>query len=116
MLVSLATVERKNMKMKKPDKKAPEQDYREIVHTVMQVLNEWDPYDLIQGGAPENEFAEEATQIAARIKKIETTTELAQVISDVFSKNFESDQFPIEACIPAATTIFRALEARRLLK
>jgi Domain of unknown function (DUF1871) len=102
--------------MKKTDQKTLKHEYREIVETVQHVLNEWDPYDLLKGGAPENEFTEEATQITAKIKNSETPTALAHVISDIFSRNFESDQFPVEACLPTASRIFKELEARRLLK
>jgi hypothetical protein len=102
--------------MKKADKKALKQDYRELVGAVTQALNEWDPYDLIQSGAPANEFIEEATKIAAKIKSIETPAELAEVISEVFSTNFENNLFPVEACLPVASRMFDDLEARGLLK
>lgn len=102
--------------MKTSDQKALKRDYREIVHIVQQALNEWDPYGLIEGGAPEDEFTEEATRIAAKIKKTETPAELAQVISDIFSRSFESDLFSVEECLPAASRIFSDLEVRRLLK
>lgn len=103
-------------KNEKNDQKALKQDYREIVQIIKTALNEWDPYNLIEGGAPEDEFAEEATQIAAKIKKTETPAELAQVISDVFSRNFERDVFPVEACLQVAFRIFGDLEVRHVLK
>lgn len=102
--------------MKKTDQEALKHDYREIVHIVKQALNEWDPYDLIAGGAPENEFTEETTQIAAKIKKTETPAELALVISDLFTRNFESALFSVEECLPVAYRILSDIEARRLLQ
>lgn len=102
--------------MKKTDKKALKQEYQEIRETVTLALNEWDPYDLIQGGAPENEFIEEATEIAAKIEVTKTPTELAEVISEVFSANFESNLFPVEACLPIASKILYEIQARGLLK
>jgi hypothetical protein len=101
--------------MEKSHQKALRHDYEVLVHIVKQALNEWDPFDLIHGGAPDNEFTAEATQIAARIKKHETPTALAKVISDIFSKNFESNLFPVETCLPIASRIFKDLEARSLL-
>lgn len=42
------------MTMKKTDSKTLKRNYQEVVHIVMQALNEWDPYELIEAGAPEN--------------------------------------------------------------
>lgn len=102
--------------MKKTDQIKLKNEYQEIVCTIQHLLNEWDPYDLLKGGAPESEFTEEATLITAKIKNSETPTELAHIISDIFSKNFETDQFPAEACLPIASRIFRELKARSLLQ
>ena len=102
--------------MRKNDQKTLKHDYQETVHIVMQSLNEWDPYELIEAGAPENEFTEEATRIAAKIKKIETPTDLAHAISDVFSRSFDSDVFSVEECLPVASKILSDLKVRRLLK
>jgi hypothetical protein len=101
--------------MKETDQKTLKHAHQEIVHIVLHALNEWDPYELIDAGAPENEFTEEATRIAAKIKKTETPTELAHVISDVFSRSFGSDVFSIEECLPVASRILLDLEVRRLL-
>jgi hypothetical protein len=100
--------------MKINDHKALKNSYREIVEVVTTVINEWDPYDLISGGAPDNEFSHEVTQIVAKINEINTPTALAEVMSRVFSKEFESEQFSIEACMPVASTLFVALKARGL--
>ena len=102
--------------MKRTDKKALKDNYLQIVQIVKQALNEWDPYDLIHGGAPEDEFAEEAALIAAKINQVETPAELGKVISDIFSKSFETDLFSVEACLPVADQLFSELKARDFLK
>ena len=102
--------------MKEADQKTLKHDYQAIVHIIMQALNDWDPYELIEAGAPENEFTEEATRIASKMKKTETPTELAHVISDVFSKSFGSDAFSVEECLSVSSKILGDLEVRRLLK
>ena len=102
--------------MKISDQKALKQDYEEILHTVEQALNEWDPYDLMKGGAPENEFSEEATRIAARIMETDSPAELAHVISEIFSRSFENNVFSVEECLSVASRIFGTLEVRGLLK
>ncbi len=101
--------------MEKADQKTMKLDYQEIVRIVIQALNEWDPYELIEAGAPENEFTKEATRIAANIKKVETPTELANVISEVFSRSFDSDVFSVDECLPVASKILNDLEVRGLL-
>lgn len=100
--------------MKTNDHKALKNSYREIVEIVTTVINEWDPYDLINGGAPDNEFTHEIAQVVAKIDEINTPTALAEIISSIFSKEFESEQFPIEACMPVASRLFVALKARGL--
>jgi len=98
--------------MKTNDHKALKQSYREIVEIVTTVVNEWDPYDLISAGAPDNEFSHEVTQIVAKINTINTPIALAGVISSVFSKELESESFSIEECMPVASRLFTALKAR----
>lgn len=71
-------------------------------------------YDLISGGAPCNEFTHEVAQIVTKIDGINTPMALAEVISSIFSKEFESEQFSIEACTPVASRLFVALKARGL--
>lgn len=102
--------------MEKSDHKALKHEYREIVDIVMKALNEWDPYEVIEAGAPENEFTEEAERIVAKFKRAKTPTELAHVISNVFSRSFGSDVFSTEECLPVASKILGDLRARHLLK
>lgn len=98
--------------MRTNDHKALKNSYREIVEIVTTVINEWDPYDLISGGAPDNEFTHEVAQVVAKIDEINSPTAFAQVISCIFSKEFESELFSIEACMPVASRLFAALKAR----
>lgn len=96
--------------MKTNDYKALKQSYQETVEIVTTIINEWDPYDLISAGAPDNEFSHEVTQIVAKIDWINTPTALAEVISSIFSKEFESELFTIEECMPVASKLFTALK------
>ncbi len=54
-------------------------------------LNEWDPYELVAGGAPENELESEAQCILGKLHsgEVKTQADLAAYISALFSKQFE---------------------------
>lgn len=96
--------------------KALKRSYRELIEIVVAVINEWDPYDLISAGAPDNEFANEVPQIAAKIHEINTPTELAEVISNVFSKSFGPKFFSVTACMQVADKLFAELQTLKLLE
>ncbi|ACM20189.2 hypothetical protein Geob_1831 [Geotalea daltonii FRC-32] len=56
------------------DHKALKHIYRELIMIVTAAVNEWDPYALIKGGAPEDEFSEEVSRIAAKVLDIKSST------------------------------------------
>ena len=97
------------------DHKAMKRSYRETVEVISQVVNDWDPYDLIKSGAPDNEFYPEVARIAAKVHEIRTSMELAEVISNVFTDQFGPEYFSIEACVQVASQIFPDLKNRGLL-
>ena len=101
--------------MKTNDHKVLKHSYKETVKIVTTIVNEWNPDDLISAGAPDNEFSHEVTQIVAKIDEINTPIALAEVLSGVFSKEFESELFTIEECMPVASRLFTALKAQGLL-
>ena len=98
------------------DHKALKRTYGEIIEIVTKVINEWDPYDLIRGGAPDNEFAHEVAQIATKVHEINSPTELAEVISKVFSMSFGPEWFSVTACMQVACQLFADLQTRGLLE
>jgi len=98
------------------DHKVLKRSYREIIEVITTVINEWDPYDLISSGAPDNEFAPEVEKIVAKIHKIRTPGALAEVISGAFSKGFDSDSFSVEDCMQVSSRIFVELQNRGLFE
>jgi hypothetical protein len=96
--------------------KEMQRSYKEIIELVATVVNEWDPYDLISVGAPDNEFAHEVAQIAAKVHEINTPSELAEVISKVFSISFGSEYFSVTACMQVAGQLFTVLQTHGLLE
>jgi hypothetical protein len=84
--------------------------YQNAIEVTAAVVNEWDPYSLISGGAPKDEFTSEVSRIVAKAHEVNTPEALARVISEVFSVSFEPVPFSVEACLPVATRLFQELK------
>lgn len=97
--------------MTSADHKAMKLLYQNAITVTAAVVNEWDPYSLISGGAPKDEFAGEVSQIVAKAHEANTPEALARVISEVFSVSFEPEPITVEACLPVATRLFEELKA-----
>lgn len=98
------------------DRQKLKHSYQETIEIVRSVINEWDPYDLIKGGAPDNEFVREVALIAAKANEVKTPTELAEVISKVFSTSFGPEWFSVTACTPIACRLFAELQTSVILE
>lgn len=75
---------------------------------VKKCIDEWNPYGLLPD-APENEFDGESEMIAEEIYDGISIKELAGVISEVFSMEFEPDYFQEEQCMDIAETIYNEI-------
>jgi hypothetical protein len=86
------------------------------VKLVSEIINAWDPYSLLAGGAPADEFKSQITQIASRTHEIHTVADTARLISDVFSRSFDANDFSMDACRDVAEALHAALSQAGLLK
>jgi hypothetical protein len=68
-------------------------DYKRALQVVGSVIREWDPYGLIAGGAPADEFDSEIAGVAAQVPRIKTEKEAVLALSRVFSSAFEAARF-----------------------
>ena len=59
-------------------------DYEKALVIVGSVVRAWDPYCLLEGGAPSDEFDAEIAQLVTHILRISTPANAAQAISTVF--------------------------------
>ena len=96
--------------MTSTDHKAMKLLYQNAIAVTAALINEWDPYSLISGGAPKDEFASEVSRIVAKAHEANTPEALARVISGVFSASFEPEPFSIQACLPVATRLLEELK------
>jgi predicted acetyltransferase len=79
-----------------------------IVAILTLVINDFDPEQLLAGGAPLDEYSSEIRQIADFDIKHLSEVELAVVIRDIFSKMFSSD-YKLDYCTKLAKTIKETL-------
>lgn len=85
--------------------------YKRALELVGSVVREWDPYSLIAGGAPADEFDSEIAAVVTQIPRIKTEKEAVSALSRVFSSAFEADRFALEQCTDAGKKLFAALSA-----
>lgn len=70
------------------------------------MINDWDPYNLIQEGAPDDEYESEVAKILAGLPKCNSTKETAELISTVLTESFDSDTFPVAKCKRVSEKIY----------
>jgi hypothetical protein len=90
---------------------ARKRQHEELSGIVAAVIAEWDPYSLLAGGAPRDEFDPEVSSIVRQVSRIKSATDAAHVISRVFSSSFEQKQFRPEACATVGQRLFAELQA-----
>ncbi len=86
-------------------------DYERAFALVREVIHQWDPYDLMSGGAPKSEFDNEIARILTYIPKIKTESDAAQAISEVFTTAFEPKGFSLSDCAEVGRRLFASLTA-----
>jgi hypothetical protein len=89
-------------------------DYDKAVAVVGEVIRRWDPYSLIKGGAPSDEFELEIAKVVAHIPRIGSSADAVKALSTVFSQAFEPDLFTETRCAVPGNELFAALSAANL--
>ncbi len=89
--------------------------WKKVERIVRKVIHEWDPYRLLERGAPEDEWDNEILQIVGRINQVTSPASAARVISDVFTLAFQPDGFSPEECAHVGKRLFDALEEERII-
>jgi len=89
-------------------------DYDAALHIVGAVVRSWDPYSLINSGAPTDEFDSEIAQIVTLIPGISSPSAAATALSSVFSAAFEPELFSAAQCSVPGQELFAKLAAAGL--
>ena len=86
------------------DKKKLKSQYSMLISAIKSAIDEWNPYGLLPD-APNDEFDGESRMIAAKIKYDDKVDAIAEVVSNVFSHQFEHKDFRVEDCHDVAVKI-----------
>jgi hypothetical protein len=89
-------------------------DYDAALDVVASVINAWDPFSLLRGGSPSDEFDAEIAALVPRIRHIHSAEDAAREIATVFSKAFDPT-FTSEACAKVGAQLYSRLQEASLL-
>jgi hypothetical protein len=73
------------------------------------MIDKWDPYGLLAGGASDDEFNNEIKKIADKINSNSSINDIANIISNIFSNSFDDNSFSVENCMEVAKKIKRKI-------
>ncbi|TYT24848.1 DUF1871 family protein [Luteimonas viscosa] len=90
-------------------------EYERAFQIVGQVIRDWDPYGLLESGAPVDEFDTEISLLVSRVPRMTSEALAAQAVSEVFSARFEPERFPPDACAEPGRELFARLASADLL-
>lgn len=77
----------------------------ELINKIKIAIDEWNPYSLLPC-ASEDEFLSETKKVADRISNENKVDEIAQVVSEVFTKSFSDEvKFSKENCMEVSKKI-----------
>jgi hypothetical protein len=84
-------------------------DYERAFAVVRGVIHEWDPYALIGGGAPRDEWDSEIASLVAQVPRINSENDAAHAVSRVFSSAFQPDGFSAAECTEVGKRLYWSL-------
>ena len=92
------------------NKKELKMQYFDLFKHVSEIINEWDPYSLLETGAPSDEFDPEVASIISRIEEIKTENDAILIISKIFTKSFDDKVFSKNHCSSVGIKLYKKLE------
>ena len=76
---------------------------------VRNVIHAWDPYALIAGGAPADEWDGEIASLVGQIPRIRSSEDAARAVSRIFSAAFQPEGFSPTDCAKVGRRLYSAL-------
>lgn len=89
--------------------------YRQIRDVTATVIKSWDPYGLLNGGAPGDEFDQEIAALVAQIPRIHSAEDAAHAVSRIFAASFEAHLFTPGTCSDVGKKLYAALTEQGLI-
>lgn len=93
-----------------------EEDYKLAQVVVKKVIDDGDLYALLNGGAPDDDFASEMSKIISRLPWIKTENDAINAISEVMSEAFEPGQFTPDKWTDVGRHLFACCKEKRLIE
>ena len=90
-------------------------DYEAAVDIVRSVIDARDPYSLLAGGSPRDEFQPLAAGFVARMRHIHSPDDAAKEIASILARAFEPQYFTSEKCLDLGEQLFSRLKEAGLL-
>jgi len=94
---------------------AGRQKYQQMWDLTAVLIRKWDPYGLIGGGAPPDEFDQEITLLVAQIPRIKSANDATLAVSSIFGSKLESASFSADSCRAIGDAFFTALLEKDLI-
>jgi hypothetical protein len=88
--------------------------WKQVQRIVRRVIHAWDPYSLLEGGAPEDEWDSEILKIVGRVNRCASAEAATAAISDVFTSAFQPDGFSRNECVDVGRKLFDTLKEENL--
>lgn len=95
---------------------AGREKYQQMWDLTADVIRKWDPYGLLAGGAPPDEFDHEIASLVAQIPRINSAADATLAVSRIFGSNFDSGSFPADSCRDVGKELFATLQEKGLLR
>jgi hypothetical protein len=89
--------------------------YDQAFQLVREVIATWDPYSLIAGGAPPDEFDDEIARLLARLRGATSSTDVSEAVLSVFGEAFGESGFDVGSCAEVGQQIYSRMSAAGLL-
>ncbi|HZH61965.1 MAG TPA: DUF1871 family protein [Metabacillus sp.] len=77
---------------------------------VKEVIDEWDPFNILVKHCPDDEYDEEIKDIVEVLPKVKDAEELAKAINQIMYKAFDKDFKKSKDCLMIAKEIFKLLK------
>jgi hypothetical protein len=90
-------------------------EYEKALAVIKSVVHDWDPYRLLETGAPEDEFDGEIAGLATYIPRMRSPMDAAAAVSSVFSSAFEPHLFTPQDCSEVGAKLYARLLAAGFL-
>lgn len=89
--------------------------YQQMWDLTAGIIRDWDPYRLLGGGAPGDEFDREIASLVAQIPRIRSAADATQAVSRIFASSFEAHSFTDETCSEVGKQLYAVLAEQGLL-